>query len=325
MACQKIAFNTYKHKYNGWNVRSIDAYEVKNLGLFMEEAKGKTARKILDKNPKLYREAMRAMAKAEVGLLRGQDSTHNLKPKAIFANPDFHDGQVLIDEATKSVTILDFGQAVPITNQERELGLDLLTVLGKLDTMKGATKRLNKRFFHGPAGGGLTPEDLKPVWKCKKKMDMFVHLLSVLASKGADVPLSTIHWVLALNRQLVLGDKLHQSIKAQMVGMVLTHKMGMPLRVFNTVYAVNEKVKQWGASLGHCLGSWALGEPKPAHEEAKIKAQGLVPNLDAVAQALEDEEPYDAKIKPVTDPERWEHKDSFAWYPEEHLISDGKG
>ena len=42
-------------------------------------------------------------------------------------------GQVLIDKDTKTATILDFGQAVPISNEDREGGLDLLTVIGKAD------------------------------------------------------------------------------------------------------------------------------------------------------------------------------------------------
>jgi hypothetical protein len=288
MAVQKLAFQSYKHQYNGWTVRSIDAYKVQHLGLFMEEAKGKTARKILDQSPALYREAMRPMAHAEMSLIKGQLAGGNLVPVPMFANPDFHDGQVLVDEANKIVTMLDFGQAVPINNEQRELALDLMTVLGKLDTPKQAIKRLNRKFFPN-SEKGLTLDDLKPVMARPKVMDKFIHLLSLLARNGADVPISTVHWVLAMNRQLVLGEKLDQSIKGQLVGMVANHKLGLPMGVFNTVYAANEKVKNAATSLVHGLFGWAL----PKHEEHK--------------------EIF--KSAPEQEDRRWHRDDSLGWYP----------
>ncbi|MBS2035781.1 hypothetical protein JST97_12395 [bacterium] len=290
MRVQKLAYQSYKHQYNGWTVRSIDAYKVQHLGLFMEEAKGKTARKILDQNPALYREAMRPMAHAEMSLIKGQLASGNLVPVPMFANPDFHDGQVLVDEASKTVTILDFGQAVPINNEQRELALDLMTVLGRLDTPKQAIKRLNRKFFPN-SEKGISVDDLKPVMARPKVMDKFIHLLSLLARNGADVPISTVHWVLAMNRQLVLGEKLDQSIKGQLVGMVVNHKLGLPLGVFNTVYAANEKVKHMAQSVSHALLGWALPEKPEEHKDV---------------------------FKSVAPPEgdrRWHQQDSWGWYP----------
>ncbi|MFN8606369.1 MAG: hypothetical protein U0931_02480 [Vulcanimicrobiota bacterium] len=288
MNVQKLAYQSYKHHYNGWTVRSIDAYKVQHLGLFMEEARGKTARKILDQNPALYREAMRPMAHAEMSLIKGQLASGNLAPVPMFANPDFHDGQVLVDEASKTVTILDFGQAVPITNEQRELALDLMTVLGKLDTPNQAVKRLNRKFFPN-SEKGITLEDLKPVMARPKVMDKFIHLLSLLARKGAEVPISTVHWVLAMNRQLVLGEKLDQSIKGQLVGMVVNHKLGLPLGVFNTVYAAHEKVQHMAQAVSHALIGWAL----PKEEEHKEVFKSVAPEQDR----------------------RWHQEDSWGWYP----------
>ena len=288
MQVQKLAFQSYKHQYNGWTVRSIDAFKVDHLGLFMEEAQGKTARKILDQSPDLYRTALRPMAHAEMALIKGQTAEGNLVPVPMFANPDFHDGQVLVDEPNKTVTILDFGQAVPINNEQRELALDLMTVLGKLDTPKQAVKRLNHKFFPN-SEKGINLEDLKPVMARPKVMDKFIHLLSLLARNGADVPISTVHWVLAMNRQLVLGEKLDQSIKGQLVGMVVNHKLGLPLGVFNTVYTVNEKVKNFASGLTHSLIGWAIKEPKEEHKEL-------------------------FKTAPAED-RKWHKEDSFGWYP----------
>ena len=264
---QHQAFQTYQHKFaDGWTVKSIDAFEVKHLGLFMEEAKGKTARKLHGTNPALYRKAMRHMAEAEFQLLKGQDATHNLRPRPNFANPDFHDGQVLIDEKEKTVTILDFGQAVPISNEEREGALDLLTVLGKLDGSKRALKRLNERFFPG-AAEGLTREDLDKIWVGPnlqgksfkaKKMDCFIRLLAAISQKGGKVPLSTVHWVLALNRQIVLGDKVGQGVKIQVGGMVANHKLGMPLTTYNLAHDTAVSTVRWVGGLAHGLVAWAL-------------------------------------------------------------------
>lgn len=258
MAVQRTAYKSYQRQFEGWTVRSIDAYSVKNLGMFMEEAKGKTARKIFQTNPDLYREAMKPMATVEMGILRGQDNSGNWLPKTMFANPDFHDGQVLIDEATHTVTILDFGQAVPIDNEQREMALDLLTVIGKADSARAAAKRLNKRFFGGESV--MTADELRPLLKRPDRMDRFIHLLSMVSQKGAEVPISAVHWVLGLNRQLALGKKLNQSVQSQVRNIVLTHKVGLPLGVYNTCHALREKVTGWASSLAHCLVPWAFKE-----------------------------------------------------------------
>lgn len=262
MKVQQSAFKSYHRKYGDWTVRSIDAYSVKNLGMFMEEAKGKTARKIFTTKPELYREAMRPMAKAEMGILRGQTNSGNWLPQNTFANPDFHDGQVLIDEASKTVTILDFGQAVPIDGVDREAALDLLTIIGKADGAKAAAKRLNKLYFEGR--DVMNPEDMKDILHRKERMDCFIHLLSLISRKGADVPISTVHWVLGLNRQLALGKKLDQSVQGQVRNIVLTHKMGLPLGVYNTAHAVRDKLVGWASSLGHALIGWALPPSDPS-------------------------------------------------------------
>ena len=240
MAVQKTAYDTYRHEFNGWQVRSIDAFKVENLGLFMEEAKGKTARKIFTQDKELYAEAMDAMGAAEFGVLRGVDSTANWKPRPLFANPDFHDGQVLIDKDSKSVTILDFGQAVPISNDDRNGGLDLLTVIGKADWNWLAARRLNKRYFAGEKV--ITSEMLEPILEREDRMDCFIHLLSLLSRNGAEVPISSVHWVLGLNRQMALAEKIGDPIDEAVRNMVLNHKAGLPLTTFNASYGTGAKI-----------------------------------------------------------------------------------
>jgi hypothetical protein len=244
MAVQKQAFETYRHEANGWHVRSVDAYKVEHLGLFMEEAKGRTARKIYNEDKELYQEAMDAMAAVEFGVLRGVDSSGNWKPRPLFANPDFHDGQVLIEKDSKTVTILDFGQAVPISNEDRVGGLDLLTVIGKADWNWLAARRLNQRYFDGESV--ITSEQLEPILAREDRMDCFIHLLSLLSRKGAEVPISSVHWVLGLNRQMALAEKIGDPIDGAVKKMIANHKSGMPLATFNASYGSGTKTATMG-------------------------------------------------------------------------------
>lgn len=238
MAVQKMAYKTYKHKENGWTVKSIDAHRVENLGLFMEEARGRTARKIFNEDQDVYNDAMEAMSAAEFGVLKGQSSEGNWRPKPLFANPDFHDGQVLIDKEDKTVTILDFGQAVPIDNEDRDAGLDLLAIIGKADSPKAAARRLNKRYFNKEKV--MKPEQLAPILERKDRMDCFIHLLSAISQSGADVPLSSVHWVLGLNRQMALTEKIGKPIDREVRNMVINHKVGLPLGFYNFAHGTKE-------------------------------------------------------------------------------------
>lgn len=244
MAVQKQAYETYRHETNGWSVRSIDAFKVENLGLFMEEAKGRTARKIYKEDQALYKDAMDAMGAAEFGVLRGVDSSGNAKPRPLFANPDFHDGQVLIDKDSKMVTILDFGQAVPISNEDRVGGLDLLTVIGKADWGWLAARRMNNRYFDGKKV--ITSEMLAPILAREDRMDCFIHLLSLLSRNGANVPISSVHWILGLNRQIALAEKIGDPIDEAVKKMVANHKAGLPLAAFNATYGSGAKVAGMG-------------------------------------------------------------------------------
>ena len=318
---QQTAFRTYKHEKNGWKVRSIDAYRVENLGLFMEEAKGKTARKIYTSKPEVYAEAMEAMSAAEFGVLKGQDSGKNWIPKQTFANPDFHDGQVLIDEKTKTATILDFGQALPITNAERKGGLDLLTIIGKADSPKRAAKRLNKRYFGKKEV--MTADDLAPILERKDRMDCFIHLLSTLSRKGADVPLSAVHWILGVNRQLALSEKIGKPIDKEVRNMVINHKIGLPLATYNAAhgtkvatvkaakYAARAAVAI-GTSIAHTVGGWfgwnATEEPSQSQtEESIFKSAGDEFEAFAKTESVEAPAP---KAKSKT-----REKSKYAWKP----------
>lgn len=253
---QKTAFKTYDHHYDGWHVRSIDAYRADHQSLFMEQAKGVTARKLKKSDPELYKQAMTAMHKAEMSILRGQPEQGDILPRALFANPDFHDGQVLVDPETKEVTILDFGQAIPITVEERKTALDLLTVFAKGDSAQAAVKRLNKRFFGKEKA--LRKADLEPVLEGKEMMGRFIQLLSLISRKGGKVPLSSVNWIMGINRQISLGKKLGLPVESQLKTMVASHKLGLGLGTANTLNAVARSLTRLGAALTGWCGAGVI-------------------------------------------------------------------
>lgn len=291
MAVQKQANQTYRHESNGWFIRSIDAFKVEHLGLFMEEAKGKTARKIFNQDKELYREAMDAMGAAEFGVLRGVDFSGNWKPRPLFANPDFHDGQVLIEQDSKTVTILDFGQAVPISNEDRMGGLDLLTVIGKADWGWLAARRMNKRYFDGQKV--ITSEMLAPILEREDRMDCFIHLLSLLSRNGADVPISSVHWVLGLNRQMALAEKIGDPIDKAVRDMILNHKAGLPLATFNASYGSGTKLTALGKQALRAAGDAARSVVGSVAGSVGtwFGLSAVAPLADTVTETVKTEEP----------------------------------
>jgi hypothetical protein len=210
----------------------------------MEKAQGIGARKILKNNPAAYESAMRAFMQVEYAVLRGVNETNNWLPVPLFANPDIHDGQFLIDLETKSITVLDFGQAIKISNQEREFALDLLRVISNAESVpssetliqKYATLFLKKKI-------SLNKTELTDLLARGDRMDVFVHLLSTLSRSGFEVPLPTVHWVLAANRLIKLGEKVHLSPESSIKWMLGMRKLNLPLGAFNAAKDMADKVK----------------------------------------------------------------------------------
>ncbi len=254
---QKSVQRLYTREVNGWHVRTVDAFDMQNMSIFMEMAKGETARKILAKDPKAYKEAMKAICQVETDVLFGIDQNETWRPVSLHANPDVHDGQVLIDPETKTVTLLDFGQAVPISNREREFGMDLLQIMAGLRFKGGVVRLLNQHAFGGREV--LTKDDIAPIMQQKDKMDRFIRILSLLNQKGAKVPIAVVHWILAVNRARALGNKAGYKSEAMMRNMVITRRLGGPLALYNfahlgrrhVINAVQHCVLGPAAAVGH--------------------------------------------------------------------------
>lgn len=231
---QKGVQSLYRQNVDGWKVQSVDAFEViNNEAIRMEKAPGFGALQILNENPKMYESAMRALMTVEYGILRGA-SGQNTSPIPMYANPDFHDGQVLIDPVTKTVTIIDFGQAMEISNAERDFALDVLSIISKAEGVSSALRLLQKNIktFSGK-DIYLDSEEVRKILAKKDKMEVFVHLFSYLERQGFEAPLSVVHWLLGANRLSKLGQKVHVPIESSFAWLIGMRKIGLSLSAFN--------------------------------------------------------------------------------------------
>lgn len=225
----------YNRDVKGWKVRTVDAYSVEGMTIMMQKAPGVGARQLSVTDPQAYRSAMAALLSVEDSILRGVGADDASKPKALHANPDLHDGQVLIDVKEKIVTLLDFGQAERISNSERQLGIEMLRFISGVDSAKSAKSNLESRLksMGIKNGDSLTVEFFSDVLSRTDRMDRFVRLVSGLSQRGVQVPLSSVHWVLAVNRAIKLGHKIDVPMEAAYRNMLLTTKVGLSLQTYN--------------------------------------------------------------------------------------------
>lgn len=261
-AMQQSVQPFYARQVNGWTVQTIPANSMQGQAIVMDRAKGKTARKVLNESPETYRSAMSAMAQVEQDALLGIERENQPAPRALHANPDFHDGQVLIDEASQTVTILDFGQALPIDNEQREFAMDLLAVVGKGYRPQEAAKILKER-----TGATISAETLKTILASPDRMDVFTKLLGTVSEAGSDIPLPVVHWVLGMNRQVALGEKLGTPIEGKLKLLAGMRKTGGSLEAYNALRIAQRTPAQLlqgsilgplGGWVGHLLTSLAL-------------------------------------------------------------------
>lgn len=239
---QKQVQKLYHRTVNDWKVRTVDAYAVGNMSVFMGEALGESARKVFNSDPTAYREAMGALAQVETDVLFGIDERGLPCPVPLHANPDVHDGQALIDLKTKTVTLLDFGQALDISNKQREYAMDFLMVMGGAYGARGAANRLNKHAFPDGKGKLLTQDEMAEILSHEDKMDRFIHLLSLLNTKGHHVPLPVVHWILGANRQVALGKKVGFKAYQMLRNMVIVRRVGGPLVLYNALHLANRAI-----------------------------------------------------------------------------------
>ncbi len=203
---QNEAFEIYDGKRLGtWKFQSVSAFELVGDAIFMSKAPGKTAKKILQENPALYKEVMKGVYKFErdqiFQVLSGESK--NLR----LANPDLHDGQVLIDEKNKIVTVIDFGQALPITQKQIDFGLRLVSGLVNIQSPDSFLSYLNSWLINSNSKESISAQELKEILSNEDMMDRFIRLISKLELMKAPLPLEVVHLVFQLNRVIKLGEK----------------------------------------------------------------------------------------------------------------------
>lgn len=243
----------YRRSHNGWNFQSVPAIELLGKGLRMDKAPGVTARKFRKIYPEIYDEIMKGFLQIEFEVLMGVNETRNYQPLPLHANPDVHDGQFLIDLESHTVTLIDFGQAIGISNIERDFAADLLRIIKGVE-FAGASVRILEEYahlldVHETANSIiLDSEKLKSILKRSDEMDKFVRLLAYLHDAGFEVPLATVHWILAANRLSKLALKIKDpGVRRDFTMLVASRKLGLSQSQFNRAY-------QWLDDFSHYLG-----------------------------------------------------------------------
>ncbi len=230
---QRQATKLYHRNIGGWQVQTVEARGLTKGGLFMEKAPGEVARKVLHSQPEVYNSAMAALVEVEFGILRGVSDSGNFIPLPLIANPDLHDGQVLLDVSNRIVTILDFGQALGISNLERDFAIDLLRIVVGGETPKRAKELLEKWSVEFKSKQVFSELQIKEILAHGERMDIFVHLISMMETQGMSLPLSSIHWILAANRLMILSQRIHHPVDLEMKLYLGSRKVGVPQSVFN--------------------------------------------------------------------------------------------
>lgn len=204
---QKDAVEIYNGKSKGWKVRTVNTFGLVDDIILMEKAYGLGATKVVKTDKPLYKSAMEAVYEFEFNHLRGNldKAGHGV---VNIANPDLHDGQVFIEEKTNTVTVIDFGQAVPIDSKQRALGVDVLAFIGGIISAESYQQKLSMHRSLLGVSQTLTLASLQEIKVKADPMDRFVHLIALHSQAGIELPLATVHWIFGVNRLRVLGRKI---------------------------------------------------------------------------------------------------------------------
>lgn len=202
---QTIAETIYDRKIvDGWSIRTVKTDGLVDTIQILEKAGSISAVKANAELPSIYKNSMSALYQFEYQrIFKGVQNG-----KWQIANPDLHDGQVFINPKTKEVTVIDFGQAVTIDGLERQFGMDILSDIAQAKLSSSVYANLDGWFQHlAPGRGNLDQKKLEEIFNSKDTMDRFIKLVSHLNSRGLKVPLSTVHFILSVNRLVKLGLK----------------------------------------------------------------------------------------------------------------------
>ncbi|PWU20416.1 MAG: hypothetical protein C5B49_04350 [Bdellovibrio sp.] len=199
-----------------WRVKMVDPYKLDADLIRMQKALGTPARLVEESHPSVYREAMRAASGVMTDhLLR--EGPKSWRTFRFFADSDFHNGQAFIDAGKKTIYLIDPGQSVRISKEEYQIGKTLVRTLSDTMDVNNAVRMLNASSINpNPKVPLFTVDEVKVIQKIPDPIEGFFKFLSLASSKGGEVPVPTVQWVLGINRQRVLGEKIGQPIEARL-------------------------------------------------------------------------------------------------------------
>ncbi len=259
---QRRVFDRYEAKKNGWTIESVEALKMEHDGIFMQKANGVTAKKLFRTDPALYKQTMTAMSEVEMDILLGIGKDGKPHPVPLHANPDFHDGQVIIDVENRKVQILDFGQAVEISNAERNQAIEVLRVISKSESAESAQKILNQLSKEISGKEAFTLDEVKKLLNSSSdRMDLFVKLISHMRLKESELPLPVVHWVLGVNRQIELGKKIGVDNLAVFRNLIIARKAGLSPKFYNRAHLSFRSVKKFARTCKERFGQLLLLSP----------------------------------------------------------------
>jgi hypothetical protein len=159
----------------------------------------------------------------------------------------------MIDEKSMTVTLLDPGQAVKITNKQRGFALDLLRVVIKEgETIDSSLDLINHSILAMGKKGAkplIERDELTAILANGNRMDSFLDLVSLLNRKGHKVPLPVVNWVFAIQRLTILGEKIERPIEPQLKNLIMTRKLTGSQFFYNIGHTASQKANGTGVSV----------------------------------------------------------------------------
>jgi hypothetical protein len=212
---QKELSKIYNRKVDGWNIRMVAPYALEQDTIRMQKAQGVPARLVETDKPEVYRKAMKAASTVMMDHLLQKDGTSRH-----FADSDFHNGQAFIDEKTKTVWLIDPGQAIEINRKEFDLAKTILRLFSGTADEQNAIYELNTSILNPASRQNVqlvTKLEIAEIMKSGDIGDAFIKFVALVERKGGDMPLPIVQWILGMNRQLALGKKIGLNNEARLL------------------------------------------------------------------------------------------------------------
>lgn len=239
----------YAHRVGDWTVRSVHVDEVLGRSLVMDVASGISARKVLNANPGVYNQAMKALLSIAVQRIQGIGPDSKPTDKPIISDPDIHNGQFFINEATKTITLLDKGQSSTPTTTERELAKTLFQIASHIITGNAIYTHLKP--FESNLGVTLNTTHIDRILQLQKletPIDRYLNSVGYLREIGK-VPTATVNWGFEFYRLTELASQVDRHQELEIKSVLLKGIIGTATRTALNIYGTKIKKNSVPVSL----------------------------------------------------------------------------